>query len=62
MLHKNKNIVEQPCSFHARKVFEENVCCVVGYHFFFLIKLIYEKGNERVLFKCFSDYLNMKNP
>ena len=48
--------------FTLVKVFEENVRWAVGYHFFGLIKLIYKKGTERVLFKCFSDSLNMKNP
>ena len=48
--------------FTLVKVFEENVRWVVGYHFFGLIKLIYEKGTERILFKCFSNSLNMKNP
>jgi hypothetical protein len=48
--------------FTLVKVFEENVCWVIVYLFFGLIILFYEKGTERVLFKCFSDSLNMKNP
>jgi hypothetical protein len=44
------------------KVFEVNVLWAIGYEFFGLMKLIHEKGTERVLFKCFSKSLNMKNP
>jgi hypothetical protein len=48
--------------FTLVKVFEESVCWARVYLFFGLIRLLYEKGTERVLFKCFSDSLNMKNP
>ena len=48
--------------FTLVKVFEENVWWAIIYHFFGLIKIIYKKGTERFLFKCFSDSLNMKNP
>ena len=44
------------------KVFEENVCWAIVYLFLGLIRLLYEKGTERVLFKFFSNSLNMKNP
>jgi hypothetical protein len=46
--------------FTLVKVFEENVWWAVIYHFFSPIKLLYEKGTVRVLFKCFSDSINMK--
>jgi hypothetical protein len=48
--------------FMLVKVFEENIWRVVNYHFFGLVRLIYEKGPCGVFFKCFSDSLNMKNP
>ena len=48
--------------FTLIKVFEENVRRAIVYHFFGLVKLIYEKGTGRVLFKCFSNSQNMKNP
>jgi hypothetical protein len=46
--------------FTLVKVFEENVRRAVFYRFFGLVELFYEKGTERVLFKCFSDSQNMK--
>jgi hypothetical protein len=48
--------------FTLIKVFEENIQRAIVYHFFGLFELIYEKGTGRVLFKCFSDSQNMKNP
>ena len=48
--------------FMLVKVSEQNIRWAIVYHFFGLVKLIYEKGTERVLFKCFSDSQNMKNP
>jgi hypothetical protein len=59
---KMKRLSSDLVLFTLVKVFEENVRWVVGYHFFGLIELIYEKGTGRVLFKCFSDSQNMKNP
>jgi hypothetical protein len=44
------------------KVFEQNVRWAIVYHFFGPVELFYEKETEKVLFKCFSDSQNMKNP
>jgi hypothetical protein len=38
--------------FTLVKVSEQNVRWVIVYHFFGLVELFYEKGTERVLFKC----------
>jgi hypothetical protein len=48
--------------FMLVKVFEENVQQTIVYHFFGLVELFYEKGIGRVLFKCFPNSKNMKNP
>jgi hypothetical protein len=36
--------------FMLVKVFEENVCSAIVYLFFGLVRLLYKKGTERVLF------------
>jgi hypothetical protein len=48
--------------FMLVKVFEENVLLSDSLSLFRSHQLLYEKGTERVLFKCFSDSINMKNP
>ena len=48
--------------FTLVKVSEQNVRWAIVYHFFVPVELFYEKGTKRVLFKCFLDSLNMKNP
>jgi hypothetical protein len=59
---KMKRLSSDLVLFTLVKVFEENIRWAIVYHFFGLIELLYEKGTERVLFKCFSDSINMKNP
>ena len=57
---KTKRVPSDLVLFTLVKVFEENVCWVVDYLFFGLIKLTYEKIPYGVLFKCFSESLKMK--
>ena len=57
-----KRLTSDLVLFTLVKVFEENIRWVIVNHFFGLVELFYEKGTGRVLFKCFSDSQNMKNP
>jgi transcription elongation factor GreA-like protein len=59
---KTKILLSDLVLFTLVKVFEENVQRAIVYHFFGLVGLFYEKGTGRVLFKCFLDSQNMKNP
>ena len=59
---KMKRLSSNLVLFTLVKVFEENIQRAVGYHFFGVVGLIYEKIPNGVLFMFFSDSLNMKNP
>jgi hypothetical protein len=58
---KMKIFLSELVLFTLVRVFEEKIWQVVDYHFFGLVRLIYEKGPSGVLFKCVLDSLKMKN-